>query len=237
MASPAVATTPHGPTPKVASTDVSRKFKLVADLGIMTVSVDYEHATRLTAFRSKWRAEFQGFHDSMTDEKFAEVTTQLVPGQRLQIRAYSPVNGGQVNSRDALAFALQQKSLLLGAQGLSLVCSEFLLQKGGGGVLAGWWYVGMDAEDHLYKDSMEVARMPILIVLPGKKYDFTTTKFVGDWHKQCALITYTLVADAPKPVLVADQPTPIATQAGIVRRLWARIRKPFSSNGESTPKI
>jgi hypothetical protein len=100
---------------------MGEKFGLFADLGIITVPDDYDHATWLALFSKKNRKKFYFYNDNITDVNFPNPTRILKPGDKFYVRAFKQVVPGNTTSEERMTFLKTQKAIHTGAQGISLV--------------------------------------------------------------------------------------------------------------------
>ncbi|MBI4779452.1 hypothetical protein HY797_03305, partial [Candidatus Falkowbacteria bacterium] len=111
----------------------------------ITVPKHYNHATQLADFALLSKGI--NIHESITDQNFASVTHQLIPGKKYGVKIFGITR--RETSEDCLAFYAKQRVLLVGAQGLSLAWQlkkkEFFPDK---------WAVSFDKKDALWKTTL-----------------------------------------------------------------------------------
>jgi hypothetical protein len=131
-----------------APAEPTEKFDLLADLGIITVPDDYDHAFWLAKFHEKHQGgEKKSFYDydrSISDRNFSNPTRVLKPGDKLHVRAFKQVVVGTTTSEERMAFLATQKAIHTGAQGASLVFDQKRDQ-----LPKGKWYASLDEKDRL----------------------------------------------------------------------------------------
>ena len=165
---PAVATEPVVPaTP-------CEKFYFVKEIKV-TIPKDYDHSTRLNSFDKKNRKKFYGYNDLITDENFARVTTQLVPGKTYTVKIFGITSGEVVTSDECLTKYREEKALLVGAQGASVVWEQQREE-----LPKGKWYASFDE-----KGNLPVAggyhRVPYVFAHSYGDFYFDLGGFEVDW--------------------------------------------------------
>jgi hypothetical protein len=131
------------------------KFALLADLGIITVPADYDHAKCLANFRKNNYKKFFGYNDDITDKNFSNPSRILKPGDKLHVRAFQQIVGGTTTSEERMAFLKKQNPVFVGAQGASLVFEQKHEQ-----LPKGKWYASFDKKERLWKDAGSLHRVP-----------------------------------------------------------------------------
>jgi len=132
-----------------------KRFRLFADLGILTVPEEYEHATQLETFQKNHRIHLQGYNCDMNDVNFSRPSRILKPGDRFSVRAYKQIASGTVTSEECLAFLETLNSHYVGAQGATLVFEQKRDQ-----LPKGVHYLFMDERNHLWIDNGGSIRVP-----------------------------------------------------------------------------
>lgn len=102
----------------------TEKFVLLADLGIITVPDDYDHATALAKFDARNRDKFESYASKITDRNFPNPTRVLMSGDKLRVRAFVHWIGDTTTVEERMAFLATQKAIHTGAQGLALVFEQ-----------------------------------------------------------------------------------------------------------------
>ncbi len=128
------------------------KFALLADLGIITVPADYDHATRLAKFKVRHqegkKKSFTFYNNAITDDNFAIPSRILFPGDKLRVRAFMQTDYGRTTSEERMAYLVSQKmDVYTGAQGASLVFDQKRKK-----LLRNKWYSSFD----------EAVRLPLV---------------------------------------------------------------------------
>lgn len=173
---------PEGPAASDGRFKLLNTFKL-------KVPEDYKHATQLASFKKKYRKEFYGYNDNITDENFAIVTDKLMPGETYELKIFG-INQ-PVSSEDCLALLkMQPRIRLVGAQGISLVRQlkkeEFPVSK---------WVISLDNKDALWKDADGDHWMPCVFRYSDGDWYFNLDYFEGDWSGGYCLLCF---CDLPK---------------------------------------
>src|SRR5207244_1674639 len=87
----------------------SVKFAELADLGIITVPDDYDHATQLDKFMKANRKKFYDVNKNITDANFPNPSRVLKPGDKLRVRVFEQIVGGTTTSDECMKFLVEQK--------------------------------------------------------------------------------------------------------------------------------
>lgn len=163
------------------------RYEHLIDLGEIVVPANYQHATYLAKFRKGNKEKFYYFNDAAIDRNYANASTKLMPGRRLQVDAYCIKT--RVTSVDNLAFLASQGSVLTGAQGAALVFEQkrSLLPKER-------WYVSFDEREALWKDAGGRHRVPYVNASSDGDFSFDLGYFGGDWGAEYVLLVFRDVA-------------------------------------------
>ena len=153
-----------------------QKFALLADLGIITVPADYDHASQLDAFMKKNRKKFYSVNENITDANFPNPSRILKPGDRLWVRAHKQVVSGTTTSEERMAFLATLNSHHTGAQGVSLVFEQKRDQ-----LPKGYWYLSFDEKKRLWEDAERSHRVPEVDVGSDGDFDFDLGYFEEPW--------------------------------------------------------
>lgn len=164
---------------------IPEKFTLLADLGIIVVPEDYDHATCLAKFREANRKKFAYYNADITDANFGKATTKLVSGRKLRIRAWKQIVPDTTTSEERLAFLAKQGSILLGAQGAALVFGEKRDQ-----LPKGLWYASFDEKDALWLDAGGDLRVPEVNANSNGNFNFNLGNFENVWNDNNAFLSF-----------------------------------------------
>lgn len=158
------------------------RFQLLTSFPVV-VPEGYIHATRLDTFYTEQRSEFLYYNEALTDANFARATTQLVPGQRFEVKIFQIK--GVVSSEDCLAHLRSQKAVLVGAQGASLAYEQGKEQ-----LPIGRWSVSFDEKDALWKDAGGHHRVPSVDRRSVGDFKFRLGYFEHDWNDYHCLLCF-----------------------------------------------
>jgi len=161
------------------------KFALFADLGIITVPDDYDHATALTSFRKKNYEKFYYYNDNIADHNFPKPTRVLKPGDKLRVCAFKQVVGGSTTSEERMDFLRSQKAVFTGAQGASLVFDQKRDQ-----LPKGRWYTSFDEKERLWQDAGGYHGVPRVDADSGGDFYFCLGLFGSAWCAYFALLCF-----------------------------------------------
>ncbi len=133
----------------------------------ITVPENYNHETQIDEFASSWMVE-QSEHDKyhnkpqlvgyfdrgLTSKNYEKATYQLVPGKKYWVKLIPILD--TVNGKDCLEFSKKQGAVLVGVQGLTLLC-EIELKK----LLSGYYTKGtrvysLDEQQALFNNNIPV---------------------------------------------------------------------------------
>lgn len=169
---------------KTAAAD--ERFELMTEFEI-TVPENYVHATRLASLHG---GEFYSLNDNITDDNFARVTTQLVPGGKFKVKVFRQIISGLTTSEERMAFLRGREAVVFfGAQGASLVYEQAKdkLPKGYG-------YVSLDEKDALWADGDGYHRVPYVYRFTDGDWSFSLGYFERDWRDDYCLLCFDLSA-------------------------------------------
>jgi hypothetical protein len=147
--------------------------------GTFTVVVPetYKHRGRFRAFWKEYRRNFHYFNRDLTDKNFSRVTHQLVPGEQLRFDLFHVRDS--VQSEDSLAMLKRRNSLLVGAQGASLVYElardQLPIAEQNQFVLF------IDERERLWMNEGQYARVPALVRHTGDRFSFHLQHFSETW--------------------------------------------------------
>ncbi len=167
-----------------APAEPTEKFALLVDLGIITVSDDYSHPTRLATFGGMNRQKFYYYNDGITDANFPNPSRILKPGDKLRVRAFKQVVGGTTTSEELMAFLATQKAIHTGAQGASLVFDQKRDQ-----LPKGKWYASFDEKDRLWYAG-GYRRVPRVGCSQGGGFEFHLGDFGDVWGDGGAFLCF-----------------------------------------------
>ena len=171
-----------GKKPKAEPTE---KFALLADLGIITVPEDYDHATWLATFGKKNHKKFYYYNDALTDQNFPNPSRILKPGQKLRVRAFKQVVRGTTTSEERMVFLASQNAVHTGAQGASLVFDEKREE-----LPKGYWYASFDKKERLWKDADGDHGVPCVCAYSGGVFRFSLGSFERAWYGVNAFLCF-----------------------------------------------
>ena len=162
----------------------TRKFALLADLGILVVPADYDHATALLSFRNRNREKLSDYNKGITDKHFPNPSRILKPGDRLWVQAWRQVSAVSTSSEQLMKFLDSINSQYTGVQGLALVFDQKRDQ-----LPKGQWYTSMDEKDRLWKNANGY-RLPGLNAYSDSEFDIGCDDFEGTWDDYCVLLSF-----------------------------------------------
>lgn len=174
---------------KSAVAELTEKFALLVDLGIITVPKGYVHANRLASFRQENHGWFYGYNDAITDANFPKPSRILKPGDKLQVCAWKQVVPGTTTSEERMAFLATLKSHHTGAQGVSIVFEQKCDQ-----LPKGYWYASFDERGRLWKDADCDHRVPCVSAYSDGDFFFYLGSFESPWNDRNACLSFCDVA-------------------------------------------
>ncbi len=167
------------------------KFALLADLGIITVPANYDHATRLDSFRKNNWEKFYSYNDELTDTNFGNPSRVMKPGDRFRVKVFKQTVGGTTTSEERLAFLKSQNAVLTGAQGASLVFGEER-----GHLPKGYWHSSFDEKDRLWKSVAGYHRVPSIDARSSGYFDFRLGHFESVWDDSHTVLCFCFCDEA-----------------------------------------
>ena len=112
------------------------KFRFITEFPLL-VPADYDHATRISAFASKYynrgygsipqNGGWEPFNDYLEnrDDKFKGATTKLIAGQKLLVQVFRITEGNELAERtECMEFLHSQGALLTGWEGMTLIWEQ-----------------------------------------------------------------------------------------------------------------
>ncbi|MEI6580932.1 MAG: hypothetical protein WCO07_02025 [bacterium] len=166
----------------VENSIVDKRFKLFADLGVITVPENYVHGEQLGSLNQD---EFYYFNDAITDANFPNPSRVLKPGDKLWVRAFKQVVPGDTSSEDRMGFLKKLNAVFTGAQGASLVYQQKRSQ-----LPKGFWYCSFDEKERLWKDSGGSHRVPSVGAVSGGGFVFRLGDFAGPWDGSYVILCF-----------------------------------------------
>lgn len=183
-----------GKKPELAApAKTTKKFALLADLGIITVPDNYDHATYLRTFIEQNRKEFYYYDyyahyyydNDITDRNFPNPTRVLKSGDKLRVCAFKQVFAQSTDSEERMAFLATQKAIHLGAQGASLVFDQKRDQ-----MPKGKRYASFDEPDRLWEDADGKHWVPCIYFLSDGTFEFRLVRFENAWQDNDAFLCF-----------------------------------------------
>lgn len=155
----------------------TEKFALLADLGVITVPDDYDHATWLDKFKAEHETKFRyGYNSNITSANFPKPSRILKPGDKLRVKAWKQIVPGRTTSEERMAFLDGQKSVYTGAHGAGLVFLEKRKQ-----LPKGYWYASFDKKENLWEDAAGFHRVPFVDAFSDDEFYFGLGDFALVW--------------------------------------------------------
>ncbi|MBI2100271.1 MAG: hypothetical protein HYT48_02955 [Candidatus Vogelbacteria bacterium] len=171
--------TPEPPTP----TD---KFIVLADLGIMEVPADFDHATYLAGFKKRNRKKFYFYNEDITDENFPRPSRILKPGDKFRVKAFRQTGFGTTTSEERMAFIESQRgAVYTGAQGAGLVFEQKREQ-----LPKGYWYASFDKKKALWEDAGGRHRVPQVGAYSDSDFDWNLNRLEDVWVDSNAFFVF-----------------------------------------------
>ena len=158
--------------------DESHKFSLVKDLGVIVVTKDYEHTTRLGSFKKENEKKFYNYSNDITDKNFPRPTMILKPGDRLRAMIFEQNISMSTTYDEHMAFLKIQKAVFTGAQGASLVFEQKRED-----LPKNFRYCSFDEKTNLWKDRDDDCRLSYLRTWLGGGFDFGLGSFKFGYSK------------------------------------------------------
>jgi|SRR3989338_5701178 len=155
----------------------TEKFTLLADLGTITVPNSYSAMTRLKKFREKYYGNILPDEDNLTNflrgiKRFPNPSHAIKRGDKLRVRAFRQVVGGETTSKERMAFLDTKKAIYIGSQGLMIVFEQKrkILPKD-------FRYISFDKKRYLLIDSKGSHRMPCIKDYQDGEFSFVFIHF------------------------------------------------------------
>ncbi|MDD5289692.1 MAG: hypothetical protein PHT40_00650 [Patescibacteria group bacterium] len=133
-------------TPVICLAGSSEKFEQIGEPFLIIVPADYHHDTYMESFGKKYSSEFPNYRSSgVTADKFSQVTTKLLPNQKLAVTVYL-VKSWTISRQEIITFLKANNAFLVGAQGLALTFEQKRDQLPIGCITS------FDQKEHLWRD-------------------------------------------------------------------------------------
>jgi len=186
-----------------ASSIIDDRFELVTSFELK-VPDDYDHASRLNTFFQNHEHELSGYDRRITDDNFAQVSTHLTPGQELLVKIFQ-INK-QITHEECLSFLRQQKAILVGAQGASLV-----LEHNKENLPDDMCILSLDKVDTLYQDHEGDHCVPYLERCENNIWGFGLGYAEHDWHDDNCFLCFCEIPEEEAEVVeeTENEPEPV----------------------------
>ncbi|MDP3962858.1 MAG: hypothetical protein Q8Q03_03265 [bacterium] len=159
------------------------KFFFVKTVKVI-IPKDYDHSTRLTSFHEKNRKKFYGYNSDITDENFAKVSHQLIPGKTYDVKIFGITSGEVVSSEECLIKYQAEKAYYVGAQGSSIIFEQKREE-----LPKGKWYASFDEKDRL-PFAGGYHRVPLVGARSDGGFDFDLGYFEDAWLGRHCLLCF-----------------------------------------------
>lgn len=150
-----------------------------------TVPSDYKHDSQLDTFvkKTKKLKNTNDFNDALTSENFAKATNELESGKTYKVKIFPIL--AKVTSEDCINFLEKKNTILVGAQGITL-----LQEKKSDVFPKGKWTVSFDEKDALWEDPSGSLRVPHVYAYLDGDFYFNLGYFELDWSVGCCLLAF-----------------------------------------------
>jgi len=151
----------------------------------LQVPADYNHDDQIGRFAKKAKGlpTTYYFNNDLTDEHFPNQTAKLIQGKAYKVKIFPILS--RVLSEDCLKFLREQKAILVGAQGMTLV-TELKPDK----LPVGKYTVSFDKKETLWKDSEGYPRVPRVSRYSDGDFKFGLGYFGNDWNDYDCLLCF-----------------------------------------------
>lgn len=153
----------------------------------LTVPADYNQDTQIDVFAKKIKPDksIVEFSKDFTSANFLKATNRLIPGKIYVVKIF-PVSTNGSSSESCLSFLKNQRAILVGAQGLTLIY-ELAKSK----LPKDKWIVSFDQKESLWLDSSGNHGLPVLRTYPDGDYSFNIEYLEYDLlNGRCLLCFY-----------------------------------------------
>ena len=164
-----------GKMPEIPEEHPISKFYVIAEFFI-TVPLDYDPKKHLKNFAKKYRKDFFGYNDNITDQKeYSNPSHEFIPGKRYKVIIWGINKGMIATNVECLQLLSDNNVLLTSAPGLSVVHQQAkeMLPKGK-------WIFSYDNENKLWKDAHGHHRVPYIYRYSDGDYHFYLRSFEDD---------------------------------------------------------
>jgi hypothetical protein len=174
-----------GKMPEIPKEIPVSKFYLIAEFEI-TVPMDYEPKKYLAQFAKKYRKDFVGYNDNITNQKeYSNPTYPLIPGKKYRVKIWGINKGMIATYLECLQLLSDNNVLLTGAPGAALVYQQAkdMLPKGK-------WTFSYDEKDKLWEDANGNHRVPNIYRDSDGDYRFNLNLFESDRNDFDCLLAF-----------------------------------------------
>lgn len=163
---------------------ITKKFKLLTDLGSVVVPDDYDFVSYMSGFQSKNAKKFYFLNRAVTERSFPLASNQLIPGSSVSVRVFEAK--GNASSDEKLAFLASQNALRVGVPGIILVHEQKKDQ-----LLRNKWLCSFDVKERLWKDTNGNYRVPYLDRRQDGVYGFDFIRYDTNLNADLCLLCFT----------------------------------------------
>jgi len=168
----------------------TKKFTLLADLGTITVPNSYSAMTRLKKFREKYYGNILPDENNLINflrgiKRFPNPSHAIKRGDKLRVRAFRQVVGGETTAKERMAFLDTKKAIYIGSPGLVIVFEQKrkILPKD-------FQYISFDRERYLLIDSRGSHRMLFIKDYPGGDFSLSFIHFKTELYADQAFFCF-----------------------------------------------
>ena len=159
------------------------RFEYVKTVEV-TIPDGYDKANPLDTYKVRHESEYYYYNPGLTDANFAKATTTLTPGRKFAVKVFAIKKGERVTSEDCLAQYKRVNAVLVGAQGLTVLCEQ---KKGE--LPKGKYHVSFDEKEALPVLG-EYRRVPYVGADSDGDFGLGLGDFGDDWRGDDCLLCF-----------------------------------------------
>ena len=163
-------------------------YGVFADLGNITVPLNYDHATCITKFRARHGQRFDKIHSELIDANFVHPSWVMRAGQKFHVRIFYQFELGVTQASVRMEYLNTQKVAYTGFQGLALVF-EKMRQK----LPRGCNIVSYDEAENLYAGSKFPGQffVPYMTLNDKRASDISLGSLEANWAQSYYMLGMT----------------------------------------------
>ncbi|MEO7357973.1 MAG: hypothetical protein ABIY50_10705 [Ignavibacteria bacterium] len=163
--------------------NIDRRFSGAVWEFEVIVPLKYNHENQLRMFKKNFKQTFNVYDALITDKNFCNPSNQLDAGSKFLVKIF-PIFL-TVTSCECISFLKKQNALFMGAQGISLIYSNYKNQ-----IPKGKFLVSFDFKDNLYKNKNGINKVPLIYNGLSNCWSYSLNNFDSSWNHNYYLLCF-----------------------------------------------